>query len=205
MARDEAPLADDRRTALLERYRRRFRALEEGGWERLFQRLGGGEAIREIGRDLGERRLCPDLSPSSVNVYLSQLGHHLGVPAPHAPGQEELGAESEDEQPIEAQDALKRLRWLSRIQQARVRKALALERSMGGLFMDRTSKEIKLLAKLLQIELKALLALGELKQAPEEASGARDGTAARVVDLQTNIRLLAAIRRQVRSHPQLEN
>ncbi len=71
--------------------------------------------------------------------------------------------------------------------------------------MDRTSKEIELLAKLLQIELKALLALGELKQAPEEASGARDGTAARVVDLQTNIRLLAAIRRQVRSHPQLEN
>jgi hypothetical protein len=100
---------------------------------------------------------------------------------------------------------LKRLRWLSRIQQARVRKALALERSMGGLLMDQTSKEIKLLAKVLQIEPKALLALGELKQAPEEASGARDGTAARVVDLQTNLRLLAASRRQVRSNPQLEN
>ncbi len=110
-----------------------------------------------------------------------------------------------DDQPIEGQDALKRLRWLSRVQQARVRMALGLERSMGGLLMGRTRKAIKLLANLLAIELKVLLALGELKRSPEEASGPHDGTSARVVDLQRSLRPLSAVRRRMRSNLQLGN
>lgn len=205
MSRDEAPLADDRRRALLERYRRRFHDLEEAEWECLVGRVRGEEAIRAIGRELKARGLCPHLRPSSVTVYLSQLRHLLEVLAPDAPNREELGGESEDNQPIEGQDALKTLRWLIRIQQARVRKALALERRMGDLLMDQTRKEIQLMDRLLQIELKVVLALGEPEEAPQQQGGAHDGTAAQVVDLQQrSLRLFSAVRR-LGSNPQLGN
>ncbi len=204
MTSEEAPLGEHRRTHLLEQYRRRFPGLEDAEWERLVQRLQGEEGIRAIGRELVERGLCGRLRPSSVNVYLSWVKRLLQGQGSGAPRRGEGDGGREGEQPITAQDVLKLLRWLIRVQQRRLRKALALERRMGGLLLPQTDKAIKLLCVLTDKELKLLKALGGLQAtAPrrrrmEEA--ARD-EAARVVlgvDPAGALRVVTAVQRTLR-------
>ncbi len=163
MTSEEAPLGEHRRTHLLEQYRRRFPGLEDAEWERLVQRLQGEEGIRAIGRELVERGLCGRLRPSSVNVYLSWVKRLLQGQGSGAPRRGEGDGGREGEQPIDGQEALKRIRWLSRVQKGRVRHALALERRMGGLLLPQTDKAIKLLCLLTDKEWKLLKALGGLQ------------------------------------------
>ncbi len=212
MISQEAPLDEHRRTHLLEQYRRRFPGLEDAEWERLLQRLRGGEGIRAIGRELVERGLCGRLQPSSVNVYLSWVKRLLQDQGSGAPRRGEGDGGSEDEQPIDGQDVLKLLRWLIRVQQRRVRKALALEHRMGGLLLPQTDKAIKLLCVLTDKELKLLKALGGLQaSAPRRARmeegprvdlGVDPAGALRVVTaLQRTLRLVRESESSAESHP----
>ncbi len=137
--------------------------------------------------------------PSPSSSIPGQRGRSAEAPAPEPPGREDLGEESEDDQPIEGQRALNKLRWLSRIQQARVRKALALERSMGGLLLPQTDKEIKLLIVLLEKEWKLAKALGGLQATAPRRGRMEEG--ARVdlgVDPAAALRVVTTVRRSLR-------
>jgi hypothetical protein len=84
------------------------------------------------------------------------------------PEQEEK--EDEAEEVIEGQPALKRLRWLTRIQHARVRKALKTEGMMGGLNLSTTADDIKLLSDLIDRELAIAVKTGEVRAVPQQTT-----------------------------------
>ncbi len=199
MITEEAALDEHRRTHLLEQYRRRFPGLEDAEWERLLHRLQGGEGIRAIGRELVERRRCGELRPSSVNVYLSWVKRLLQGQASSAPGRGEGDRESEDEQPIDGQEVLKQIRWLIRVQRRRVRKALTLERRMGGFLLSETDRVIKQLSLLLDKEWKLLEALGELQPTAPRRGPMEEGPRVDLgIDPAGAFRVITAVQRTLR-------
>jgi hypothetical protein len=187
---------DNRTQEVLAVYRGRFRELDDETWEATVQRIQSGQSMRSIALDLIEQGLCPNLSPSTVGVYLGRVRDALGVPA--LPGVDEEAKErGEEDEPVEGADALKRLRWLARIQQARVRKALRMEAQMGELVLPQASSEIKLMSELLDKELKVALETGEIQPAPKkvEVEEHISVIGSLVPDPQSALRVLVAVRR----------
>ncbi len=103
-------------------------------------------------------------------MYLKELRNAMGWPryADQAEEPEQGAKEDEADEPVEGQPAIKRLQWLTRIQHARVRKALKTEGMMGGLTLAQTADEIKLMSDLLDKELAIQLKTGEVKAVPQE-------------------------------------
>ncbi len=93
----------------------------------------------------------------------------LGLPKfgeQDAEAQKKVDKEGEPDEPIEGQSALEKLRWAERIQQARVRKAVKMERMMGGMILPLATTEIKLYTNILSMEMDVTIKLGELKPTP---------------------------------------
>jgi hypothetical protein len=103
-------------------------------------------------------------------MYLKELRNGMGWPKYTDQLEEPEQEEKEDEadEPIEGQPAIKRLRWVTRIQHARVRKALKTEAMMGGLTLATTADDIKLLSDLLDKELAIQLKTGEVRAVPQQ-------------------------------------
>jgi hypothetical protein len=101
-------------------------------------------------------------------MYLKELRNGMGWPKYTDQLEEPEQEEKEDEadEPIEGQPAIKRLRWVTRIQHARVRKALKTEAMMGGLTLATTADDIKLLSDLLDKELEIAVKTGDVKTLP---------------------------------------
>jgi hypothetical protein len=186
---------DDKAQETLAVYRGRFRELTEETWQEILQKIRSGNSMRSIALDLIEQGLCPNLSPSTVRTYLGRVRDALGVPA--LPGVDEEAKErGEEDEPVEGADALKRLRWLARIQQARVRKVLRMEAQMGQLVLPQASSEIKLMSDILDKELKVVLETGEIQPAPKKIEVEHIGVIGTLVpDPQSALRVLVAVRR----------
>jgi hypothetical protein len=131
--------------------------------------LQAPEPIRAIARGLIEAGYCAHLSPITVRTTLTKFRDAMSWPKYSDQLEEPEQEEKEDEadEPIEGQPAFKRLRWLTRIQQARVRKALRFESRMADMILPMASSEIKLLSDLLDKELMVAMKMGDLKTVPQ--------------------------------------
>jgi hypothetical protein len=154
------------RARVFARWRSRFHDVSDEKFARVVEALQVPEQISAIARGLVQEGFCAHLNPESVRLYLTRFRDAMGWP--HYADQLEEEKVDEAEEPIEGQPALKRLRWVTRVQYARVRKALKMEGMMGGLTLATTADDIKLLSDLLDKELAIQLKTGEMKAAPQQ-------------------------------------
>jgi hypothetical protein len=137
----------------LQMFRGRLHDVSDERFEGVVLALRQRRSISSIARELIEEGFCAHLSPSSVRTYLAKLRDALGLPGYAAQQAELEKLEKEEEaagEPIEGQPALNRLRWLTRKQQTRVRKALKLEGMMGDKLLPIATSQIKLMGDLLE-------------------------------------------------------
>jgi len=170
-APDAAPAPDEElsveeieRVALFRKYRDRMHDVPDDRIERLVLAMREGKSNLQAARELVEEGFCPALSPISVRHYVAKLREALGIPG-WEPTEQPAPGDEKDE-PIEGQPSLKQLKWLTRIQQARVRKALGMERLMGSLILPLASHEIQIMQDLIDKGLEIELKTGDLKQEP---------------------------------------
>lgn len=119
----------------LTKWRGRFHDVPDEQFGQVIEKLRNRQSIKKIARELVEDGYCAHLNPTTVRVYLTKLRDALGLPG-YAEQQEavhKIAKEDADDEVIEGSPALKRLRWLSRIQQTQVRKALEGSRRIVGL------------------------------------------------------------------------
>ncbi len=134
-------------------------------------------------------------SPVTASPACTSLRQAMGLPG-YVEQQAELEKVEEEEaagELIEGQPALHRLRWLWRKQQARVSRALRLENMMGGMLLPQASPEIKLMADLLDRELKVWMKNGEMKTIPQAPS--LEGTGLPITTPTEAFRVVIAYRR----------
>jgi hypothetical protein len=150
-------------------YRGRLHDVPDDRFERVVEALRNRQSIRSIARGLVEEGYLAYLNVTSVRVYLTKIRDAMGLPGcvEQAEEVDKVAKEDEADELIEGQPAFKRLRWLARIQQARVRKALRFEGQMAGMILPMASSEIKLLSDLLDKELEVALKTGEVKTVPQ--------------------------------------
>ncbi len=126
-----------KREAVLARYRKRFSDLSDELWDQVLERIRGGESLRSVQKTILELGLCAHLSPGSIWTYLSRIREVL----PEAVVSEEDDDDRlPDDVPIETADALKKLRWCIRLQQARVKKAMQVASMMAGMLFPKRAR-----------------------------------------------------------------
>ena len=152
----------------LRRYRSRMHDVPDARFEDVLNALRERKSARSIARELVEEGYCPHLSPTTVRVYVMAVRDALGLPgyAEQSEAVEKIVGDEDLDEPIEGQPALKKLKWMTRVQQSRVRKALKMEGMMGGMVLPQASSELKLMSDLVDKELDVSLKTGEMKQAP---------------------------------------
>jgi hypothetical protein len=151
---------------LFNMYRARLHDVPDARIETVVLALRDGQSNRAVARSLIEDGYGCELSPISVRHYVAKIREALGIPGYEDPGK--VASEDETDELLEGQPALKRLRWLARIQSARVKKTLKMEGLMGGMTLPMASHEIELMAKLIDRELEVSLKTGEMKQVPQK-------------------------------------
>ena len=146
-------------------FRARLHDVPGDRFERVLQDLRDRKSISSIARALIEEGFLAHLTPTSIRVYLTKIRDSLGLPgyAGQAEEIEKVSKEDETDEPIEGQSAIKTLRWLSRLQSSRVRKALKLGGMMGGMLLPQAASEIRLMSILVDKELEVALKSGEMK------------------------------------------
>lgn len=156
----------------LARWRRRFHDVPDDRFDQIVQTLRNRESIHSIARGIIEQGYCAHLHPTTVRMNLTKFRDAMGFPkhethelGPEPPAR--IAKEDELEELIEGSPVMKRLGWLIRIQQSRVRKALRFEGRMADMILPMASSEIKLLADLLDKELEVALKTGEMKTVPQ--------------------------------------
>ncbi len=163
---EELSAEEIERVALFRKYRDRLSDVPDERIERLVIALREGKSNRAAARELVEEGYAPHLNPATVRNYVAEMRAALGIPG-WEPA-EKPDAEDEKDEPIEGQPSRKQLTWLTRIQQARVRKALKLEGMMGTMILPTTSHEIQIMQDLIDKGLEIELKTGELKQEPQK-------------------------------------
>jgi hypothetical protein len=162
--------------AVFERFRSLFHDVSDDRFTEIVRALTAAESINSIAQKLIESGYCAHLKPSSVRMYLCRFREAMDWPkyrrSPVEPAVEEIveatgAVKEEDEQLIEEAPVMRRLGWLIRIQQARVRKALSFEGQMAGMILPMASSEIKLLSDLLDKEIAVSVKTGEVKTIPQ--------------------------------------
>jgi hypothetical protein len=176
-------------------YRGRLHDVPDDRFERVVEALRNRQSIRSIARGLVEEGYLAYLNVTSVRVYLTKIRDALGLPGyvEQAEEVDKVAKEDEADEPVEGQPAFKRLRWLTRIQQARVRKALRFEGQMAGMILPMASSEIKLLSDLLDKEAEVAMKMGALKVVPQAVT--LEGTGIPVLDPAEAFRVVLAARR----------
>ncbi|MGD0266607.1 MAG: hypothetical protein ABSD47_16880 [Candidatus Methylomirabilota bacterium] len=145
-------------------WRRKF-DVPDPRFDQLVQDLRVPLPISAIARSLVQEGHLAHMHPTTIRIYLTRFRDAAGFPKYMDQPEEEKADESDE--PIEGEPALKRLRWLTRIQHARVRKGLRMEGMMGGLTLATTADDIKLLSSLIDKELEVALKTGEMKTVPQ--------------------------------------
>ena len=158
---------EQRQLDLLRMYRNRMHDLSDERFERLIEALRERQSVKSIARGIVEEGLCAHLRPKTVVIYVTKIRESLGLPG-YMDQVEQLEqiAEEESDEPIEGEPARRRLQWLARIQQARVRKAIKMEGMMGGMVLPQATTEIKLMTDIVDKEMDVALKTGEMKQEP---------------------------------------
>ena len=159
---------EERNASLLRLLRGRLHDLPEARFTQVLDDLRAQRSVRSIARGLIEQGFCAHLKPKTVERYVTLLRDALGLPVHMEPYEVALDAdkELEPDEPVEAFPVMKRLAWLIRTQQARVRKALEFEGNMAGMILPMASQEIKLLSDLMDKEIEVALKTGDLKTVP---------------------------------------
>ncbi len=152
------------------RWREKFHDVPDDRFNRVVEDLRVPLSISSIARSLIEEGYGAHLSPITVRTRLTKFRDAMGWPkySEQIEAPEPAAKEDEPDEPIEGEPALKRLRWLTRIQHARVRKGLKLEGQLGGMNLATTADDIKLMSDLLDKELAIQLKTGEVKAAPQQ-------------------------------------
>jgi hypothetical protein len=166
----ELTAEDERHVGLLRMYRARMHDLSDPRFEALLTALRNRQSVRSIAREVVEEGLCAYLKPKTVVIYVTKIREALGLRGyvEQQEAIEALDTEEDADEPVEGRPAFKKLQWLSRLQSARVRKALKMEGMMGGLIIPTATTEIKLMSDLIDKELEVALKTGEMKQVPTE-------------------------------------
>jgi hypothetical protein len=155
---------------LISKWRQRFHDLSDERFAQMLTDIRGGMAIRACARGIVQEGLMAHLAPASVRVYVKGVRDAIGLVTTQAEqieAVEKIAKEEIDPEEIEGQPAIRRLKWLTRIQSARVRKALRMEGMMGSMILPIASPEIKLMSDLIDKELEVALKTGEMKAAPQ--------------------------------------
>jgi hypothetical protein len=147
-------------------FRSRLHDVPDPRIDQLILSLREGQSNRAVSRALVQEGYCPELNPATVRHYVARMRDALGLPGYEDPGM--VAKEDDTDEPIEGQPAYKKLKWLTRIQS--VRKALGMERLMGGMILPLATSEIKLLSDLIDKELAVALKTGEMKAVPEKVA-----------------------------------
>ena len=164
------------RGRVFERFASLFYDVPDDRFQEIVRALTAAESINGIARKLIEAGYCAHLKPSSVRMYLCRFREAMDWPkyrrSPVEPAVEEIveatgTVKEEDDQLIEEAPVMRRLGWLIRIQQSRVRKALSFEGQMAGMILPMASSEIKLLSDLLDKEIAVSVKTGEVKTIPQ--------------------------------------
>jgi hypothetical protein len=164
------------RGRVFERFKSLFHDVPDDRFQEIVRALTAAESINSIAQKLIESGDCAHLKPSSVRMYLCRFREAMDWPkyrrSPVEPAVEEIveatgAVKEEDEQLIEEAPVMRRLGWLIRIQQSRVRKALSFEGQMAGMILPMASSEIKLLSDLLDKEIAVSVKTGEVKTIPQ--------------------------------------
>ncbi len=181
----------------LARWRSLFHDVPDDLFEGIIRSLQVPESISGIARKLIEEGYLADLHPTTVRMHLTRFRDAMGWPkyadaqAQEPPARiDKLDAAGEL---VEALPPMKRLSWLIRIQQARVRKALRFEGQMAGMILPMASQEIKLLSDLLDKELTVAMKTGDIKTAPQTVT--LEGTGLPITDPASAYRVVLALRR----------
>ena len=159
--------AENQALALVfERWRSKFHDVPDDRFDQVVQSLRNRESIHSIARRLIEEGYCAHMHPTTVRTTLTKFRDAAGFPK--YMDRPETEKEDEADQVIEGEPAIKRHQWLTRIQHARVRKALKTEAMMGGPTLATTADDIKLLSDLLDKELAIQLKTGEVRAVPQQ-------------------------------------
>ena len=152
------------------RFRRRFGDVPDARWAVVVAALQVPESLSSIARGLVEEGYAAHLHPTTIRIYLMRFRDAMGWPK-YADAQAEepparIDTADATGELIEGMPPLKRLAWLIRVQQARVRKALRFENDLGNLVTPAARDEVKLLAEMLGMEIKAARKTGAWKPVP---------------------------------------
>ena len=163
---------EERLVAEIQKSRQRLHDVPDERFEQVVQALRNRQSVRSVARELIEEGYCAHLNPTTVRVYVMHVRDALGLPGyrEQAEAIDQISPDDISENPIEAQPALRRLRWLARKQHARVRKSLNLEGRMGGMVLPMATTEVKLMHELLRTELEVSIRTGTIRQ-PDDAPG----------------------------------
>ncbi len=152
---------------VFERFRSLFHDVPDDRFQAIVQSLRAAESINGTTRKLIEEGFCAHLHPTTVRMHLTHFREAMAWPRySDQLEQAEPGKEDEANEVIEGQPVVKRLRWITRVQYARVRKALKLEGQMGGINLATTADDIKLMSALLDKELEVAIKTGDVKTLP---------------------------------------
>jgi hypothetical protein len=142
---------EQRRALVFAKWRNKFYDVQDERFDQVVHDLQVPLSIRAIARGLIEAGFCAHLNPITVRTRLTKFRDAMGWPKYSDQLEEPEQEEKEDEadQLIEEAPVMKRLSWLIRVQQSRVRKALHFEGQMAGMVLPMASAEMKFLSDLL--------------------------------------------------------